>query len=274
MSRPGAASAARVKRSASAPYLSISSSGSMTLPLDFDIFWPALVAHQGVDVDGAERHIAHEVQAHHHHAGDPEEDDVEAGDQHVGRVVALQLRRLLRPAERRERPQRRREPGVEHVGIAPQRDILAVVLARQLPCAAASSSVDEDVAVRPVPRRDLMAPPELARDAPGLDVAHPVEEGLLPVLAARTRCVPSSTALIAGFASVAALTYHWSVSHGSIGTPERSPCGTVCVWSSIFSSRPSASRSRDHRLARREAVEAAIGRRRVVVQVRVGGRRC
>src|SRR5471030_1463650 len=29
-----------VKRSASAPYLSISSRGSMTLPLDLDIFWP------------------------------------------------------------------------------------------------------------------------------------------------------------------------------------------------------------------------------------------
>ena len=29
------------KRSASAPYLSISPSGSTTLPLDFDIFWPS-----------------------------------------------------------------------------------------------------------------------------------------------------------------------------------------------------------------------------------------
>ncbi len=35
-----AASEAMVKRSASAPYLSISSRGSMALPLDFDIFWP------------------------------------------------------------------------------------------------------------------------------------------------------------------------------------------------------------------------------------------
>ena len=41
---------------------------------------------------------------------------------------------------------------------------------------------DEHLAVRPVPRRDLMAPPELARDAPRLDVLHPVEIGLLPVL--------------------------------------------------------------------------------------------
>ena len=35
--------------------------------------------------------------------------------------------------------------------------------------------------------------------------------------------LPDRTASIAGFASVAASTYHWSVSHGSITTPERSP---------------------------------------------------
>ena len=35
--------------------------------------------------------------------------------------------------------------------------------------------LDEDRAVRPVPHRHLMAPPELARNAPGLDVAHPLE---------------------------------------------------------------------------------------------------
>ena len=47
------------------------------------------VAHQAVHVDLAERHVAHELQAEHDHARDPEEDDVEAGDQHAGRVEAL-----------------------------------------------------------------------------------------------------------------------------------------------------------------------------------------
>src|SRR5207253_4158914 len=64
-------------------------------------------------------HLFHEVQTHHHHAGDPEEDDVEARHQGVGWVVALELRCLVRPTERREWPQRRREPGVEHVLVAP-----------------------------------------------------------------------------------------------------------------------------------------------------------
>ena len=39
-----------------------------------------LVADEAGDVDLAERHVAHELQAHHHHARDPEEDDVEARD--------------------------------------------------------------------------------------------------------------------------------------------------------------------------------------------------
>ena len=42
-----------------------------------------------MDVDVAERHLLHEVHAHHHHPGDPEEDDVEARDEHRGGVIAL-----------------------------------------------------------------------------------------------------------------------------------------------------------------------------------------
>ena len=53
----------------------------MTLPLDLDIFLPLGIAHQGVDVDVLEGDLVHEVQPHHHHAGHPEEEDVEAGHQ-------------------------------------------------------------------------------------------------------------------------------------------------------------------------------------------------
>ena len=65
--------------------------------------------------------VIHEMQAHHHHARDPEEDDVEAGDQRGGRIIALEFFGFVRPAERRERPQRGGEPGVEHVLVAPER---------------------------------------------------------------------------------------------------------------------------------------------------------
>ena len=64
------------------------------------------------------------------------------------------------------------------------------------------------------------------------------------------------TASIAGFASVAASTYHWSVSQGSITTPERSPYGVWMTRSSTFSSRPSLVEHRLDALARVEPVEA------------------
>ena len=94
MSRPCAAMAASVKRSASAPYSSIMRQGVHDVALGLRHLLPLLVAHQGVDVDVVERHLLHEVEAHHHHARDPEEDDVEAGDERAGRIVALQLRVL------------------------------------------------------------------------------------------------------------------------------------------------------------------------------------
>ena len=100
---------------------------------------------------------------------------------------------------------------------------------------------DEHLAVRPVPRRDLMAPPELARDAPRLDVLHPVEIGLLPVLRHELGLARRAPRRSPARASVLALTYHWSVRNGSITTLERSPCGTMCVCGSILSSRPVAS---------------------------------
>ncbi|MNI07008.1 hypothetical protein D3C73_600080 [compost metagenome] len=42
--------------------------------------------------------------------------------------------------------------------------------------------LDEALAIRAVPGRDLVTPPKLARNAPRLNVFHPVEIGLFPVL--------------------------------------------------------------------------------------------
>ena len=76
------------------------------------------------------------------------------------RVVALELRRRLGPAERRERPERGAEPGVEHVGVALERARAALgARLRRRPRAG-------QVPVGARPDRDLVAPPELPRDAP------------------------------------------------------------------------------------------------------------
>ncbi len=142
---------------------------------------PLLVADQGVDVDVLEGDLTGEMHAHHHHAGDPEEDDVEAGDQHRGRIELLQSIGFPRPAQGREGPQRRGEPGVEHVGIAAQFDLFAIMDVG-LSLGLFLGHRDEELAVGGEPRGDLVSPPDLARDAPGLDVAHPFEIGVFPTL--------------------------------------------------------------------------------------------
>src|ERR1700722_6284747 len=74
-----------------------------------------LVAHEGVEVELVEGDLPLEVEAHHHHPRNPEEDDVEAGDEGGGRIKALELRRLARPAERRKGPEGGGDTGAEHV---------------------------------------------------------------------------------------------------------------------------------------------------------------
>ena len=63
------------------------------------------VLDHGVDEHVAEGGGVEAVLAHHDHAGDPEGDDLTGGDQGVARVEGLQLRRLIRPSHRTERPQ-------------------------------------------------------------------------------------------------------------------------------------------------------------------------
>ena len=62
-----------------------------------------------------ERDVADVVQTRQNHAGDPERDNVAAGDQDAGRIVVLQFRRLLRPAERGMWPERGTEPSVQYI---------------------------------------------------------------------------------------------------------------------------------------------------------------
>src|SRR5207244_386508 len=114
-SDPSDRPAMAVQRSASAPNNRTTSSGSMPLPGDLDIWrgWGS----RAVPVDGRERARAQEVIAGHDHARHPEEQDLGGRHQRVTRIEALQVGRPVGPAERREGPQPGREPGVEHVGV-------------------------------------------------------------------------------------------------------------------------------------------------------------
>ena len=141
---------------------------------------------QPVQIEGPERHLTHEVNALHDHPGIPEEQYVEARDQHIVRIMAVQerlaatsriaLQRRIGPAERPERPQRRREPGVEHIAVAGDLPVAGQRLRPRLVLG------DINLAFLVIPGGNLVPPPQLARDAPGLDVLEPVIIGLGPAL--------------------------------------------------------------------------------------------
>ena len=120
----------------------------------------------------------------HDHAGHPEEDDVGTGYQIVGRIVVFDVFviRAADAVEYRDGPQPRREPGVEHVLVLPQ------IGERQRGVAALGPGFLQCLvcveghyvaALGQIPGRNALAPPELARDAPVLDILHPVTVGVL-----------------------------------------------------------------------------------------------
>mmetsp|Transcript_2264 Transcript_2264/g.6978 ORF Transcript_2264/g.6978 Transcript_2264/m.6978 type:complete len:363 (-) Transcript_2264:1436-2524(-) len=81
-------------------------------------FFVVLVSYEPVHVDDLERRLSGELQAHHDHSRDPEEQDVVARLETRRRVELVQVRGLFGPADRREGPEPRREPRVQHVAVA------------------------------------------------------------------------------------------------------------------------------------------------------------
>ena len=71
-----------------------------------------------MDVDAVERDIAHVVEAGHDHAGDPEGDDVAAGGQNAGGVIAFEVGGGVGPSKGAMGPEGALgEPGVQNVGV-------------------------------------------------------------------------------------------------------------------------------------------------------------
>ncbi len=130
-----------------------------------------------MDIHGAEGNIAHALNAHHHHAGHPEEENVEARDQQCVGIELLQVSRFLRPSQRGEWPQGGAEPGVQNVGILGD-----VATAAMLTLVRIFHAHRNAVAFMAMPRGDAVAPPQLAADAPVPHVPHPVVVDLRPVI--------------------------------------------------------------------------------------------
>ncbi len=123
-----------------------------------------------MQVDRRERHLAHDLQPEEDHPGHPEEDDLVPRLHHRAGIESPQILGLLRPPERREGPEPRAEPGVEHVRVlldSPTTDGA---------CGKGLLGRDRCLAtIRAVPDRDPVPPPELAGDAPVMDVLQPVQ---------------------------------------------------------------------------------------------------
>ena len=86
-----------------------------------------------VDVDVAEGDVAGELEPGHDHPRHPEEEDLARRGEEAGRVEGAQLGRVVGPAERREGPERRAEPGVEHVLLLAQLAAAGAAALRRLP---------------------------------------------------------------------------------------------------------------------------------------------
>ena len=125
-----------------------------------------------------ERHFFHDVHTHHHHPGNPEENDVKTGNENRSRIESVQIFAFVRPAQSRKSPQAGRKPGVEHVGFARQLNPGSVMpVGRRLRFLFVFLA--EYLAVGTVPNRHLVSPPQLAGNAPRLNVAHPFEISFL-----------------------------------------------------------------------------------------------
>ena len=125
--------------------------------------------------------LSHLLIAGEDHSDDPEEDDVISGDQHIRRIEILEVFGHLRPSQCAERPESAGKPGVESIRI------LSEVCAAAFRAHGRSLFGDNCLAALvTVIRRDPVAPPELAADAPVADVVGPIEIGLLHPLGDQT----------------------------------------------------------------------------------------
>ena len=109
-----------------------------------------------------------------YHTDNPEKDNVISGYQHIRRIEIIQVFRLIRPAQCRERPQRRGEPCIQRILILCKMRTAALrALLRRM---AVNNNLAALIAVV---CRDSVSPPDLTGDAPVLNIFQPVQINLV-----------------------------------------------------------------------------------------------
>ena len=107
------------------------------------------------------------------HSGDPEENNVIAGDQNISGIETLQIFGVIRPAQGFKGPQSRREPGIQHIRIP-----LNIGAAALFTLASILSGYSDMSAFSASPGRNLVSPPKLTGNTPVTNILHPVQVGL------------------------------------------------------------------------------------------------
>ena len=130
--------------------------------------------------------VAIQLDTSHNHAGDPEENNIEASHQHGCRIPEIELLLLLlsglRPTEIRHWPQIRRGPGVEHVVFLLPVFRIRWAFDRHMHMRRIIKIELRAICPLFIPDRNAVAPPELAADAPVLNAVEPVQVSLLPTI--------------------------------------------------------------------------------------------
>ena len=130
-----------------------------------------------MDEDGVERRFPGVLISGKYHADHPEENNVIPCHKHICRIEVVQILCLLRPAKRRERPERGGEPCIQRILVLGKMCAPAVrAFLRRMPVH------DELAALVAVICRDAVSPPDLPGDTPVLDIFQPVQIDLVKTL--------------------------------------------------------------------------------------------
>jgi len=89
--------------------------GIDTVSPRFAHLFAPFITHKGMKVYIPEGNILHHIEPHHHHPGNPEEQDIEPRNEERGRIKRLQCRGVFRPAEGGKGPQGGAKPRVEDI---------------------------------------------------------------------------------------------------------------------------------------------------------------
>src|SRR5439155_21592403 len=86
-------------------------------PFGLGHFFAAGSADERMQADISERDFAGEMNTHHDHARDPEEENVVSGYEQRCWIILLKVFRFLGPTQGRERPKLRAEPCIQYIRI-------------------------------------------------------------------------------------------------------------------------------------------------------------